>query len=112
MEEDPKEVWAYVFISTSQPRRVVQAVREIPGGPTTAVQGRRRSHPATRTPVSQLVHVLVQVVMKTLLAPSLETRGASRWRVTPSERGSRERVGHRGASPHRPPQGIEGRVVS
>jgi len=31
MEEDPKEVWAYVFISTSQPRRVVQAVRGIPG---------------------------------------------------------------------------------
>jgi DNA-binding Lrp family transcriptional regulator len=25
------KVWAYVFISTKQPRRVVQTIREIPG---------------------------------------------------------------------------------
>jgi hypothetical protein len=30
-EENSMGVWAYVFISTDQPRRVVQAIRGIPG---------------------------------------------------------------------------------
>ncbi len=29
--EVPMKAWAYVFISTRKPRRVVQAVRKIPG---------------------------------------------------------------------------------
>jgi DNA-binding Lrp family transcriptional regulator len=31
LSEDALKVWAYVFITTKQPRKVVQAIRKIPG---------------------------------------------------------------------------------
>jgi phosphohistidine swiveling domain-containing protein len=31
VEENVLKVWAYVFITTRQPRKVVQAIRKIPG---------------------------------------------------------------------------------